>query len=128
LIPEFVGRLPVEVSLDSLDKDALKRILTEPKNAIVKQYQKFLQLDRVELVFTPDALDAAAEGALKQRTGARGLRSIIEDVLLEVMYEIPSRADVKQVIINGDVISQHNKPKLITRTERANIYPEDESA
>ena len=128
LIPEFVGRLPVEVSLDSLDKDALKRILTEPKNAIVKQYQKFLQLDRVELVFTPDALDAAAEGALKQRTGARGLRSIIEDVLLEVMYEIPSRADVKQVIINGDVISAHNKPKLITRTERANIYPENESA
>ncbi len=128
LIPEFVGRLPVEVSLDSLDKDALKRILTEPKNAIVKQYQKFLQLDRVELVFTPDALDAAAEGALKQKTGARGLRSIIEDVLLEVMYEIPSRADVKQVVINGDVISQHNKPKLITRTERAAIYPEDESA
>ncbi len=83
LIPEFVGRLPVAVSLDSLDKDALIRILTEPKNAIVKQYQKFLQLDRVELVFTNDALDAAAEGALKQRTGARGLRSIIEDVLLE---------------------------------------------
>ena len=128
LIPEFVGRLPVEVSLDSLDKDALKRILIEPKNAIVKQYQKFLQLDRVELVFTPDALDAAAEGALKQRTGARGLRSIIEDVLLEVMYEIPSRADVKQVIINGDVISAHNKPKLITRTERATLYPENESA
>jgi ATP-dependent Clp protease ATP-binding subunit ClpX len=128
LIPEFVGRLPVTVSLDSLDKDALKRILTEPKNAIVKQYQKFLQLDRVELVFTPDALDAAAEGALKQRTGARGLRSIIEDVLLEVMYEIPSRADVKQVIINGDVISAHNKPKLITRTERATLYPENESA
>ena len=128
LIPEFVGRLPVVVSLESLDKDALIRILTEPKNAIIKQYQKFLQLDRVELVFTPDALDAAAEGALKQRTGARGLRSIIEDVLLEVMYEIPSRADVKQVIINGDVISAHNKPKLITRTERANIYPENESA
>src|SRR6266516_1940297 len=88
LIPEFVGRLPVAVSLDSLDKDALIRILTEPKNAIVKQYQKFLQLDRVELVFTQDALNAAAEGALKQRTGARGLRSIIEDILLEIMYEI----------------------------------------
>ena len=128
LIPEFVGRLPVDVSLDSLDKDALIRILTEPKNAIVKQYQKFLQIDRVELVFTPDALDAAAEGALKQRTGARGLRSIIEDVLLEVMYEIPSRADVKKVIINGDVITQRNKPLLITRTERATAYSEDESA
>ena len=127
LIPEFVGRLPVAVSLDSLDKDALIRILTEPKNAIVKQYQKFLQLDRVELVFTNDALDAAAEGALKQRTGARGLRSIIEDVLLDVMYEIPSRADVKKVIINGDVITSHLKPLLITRSERATSY-EDESA
>src|SRR5207245_2288066 len=128
LIPEFVGRLPVAVSLDSLDKDALIRILTEPKNAIVKQYQKFLQLDRVELVFTQYALDAAAEGALKQRTGARGLRSIIEDVLLEIMYEIPSRADVKKVIINGDVIMQHNKPLLITLTERTTAYSEDETA
>ncbi len=128
LIPEFVGRLPVAVSLDSLDKDALIRILTEPKNAIVKQYQKFLQLDRVELVFTNDALDAAAEGALKQRTGARGLRSIIEDILLDVMYEIPSRADVKKVVINGDVITQRNKPLLVTRTERSTVYSEDESA
>ena len=128
LIPEFVGRLPVAVGLDSLDKDALIRILTEPKNAIIKQYQKILQLDRVELAFTPDALDAAADGALKQRTGARGLRSIIEDVLLDVMYEIPSRADVKKVIINGDVISQRNKPLLITRTERNTAYAEDESA
>ncbi len=128
LIPEFIGRLPVAVSLDSLDKNALVRILTEPKNAIVKQYQKFLQLDRVELIFTSDALDAAAEGALKQRTGARGLRSIIEDVLLDVMYEIPSRADVKKVIINGDVITSRHKPLLVTRTERANAYSEDESA
>ncbi len=128
LIPEFVGRLPVQVSLDNLDKDALIRILTEPKNAIVKQYQKFLQLDRVELVFTNDALDAAAERALKQRTGARGLRTIIEDVLLEVMYEIPSRADVKKVIINGDVIKLRNKPLLVTRGERNTAYSEDESA
>jgi ATP-dependent Clp protease ATP-binding subunit ClpX len=128
LIPEFVGRLPVVVSLDSLDKDALIRILTEPKNAIVKQYQKFLSLDRVELIFTNDALAAAAEGALKQRTGARGLRTIIEDVLLDVMYEIPSRADVRKVIINGDVITARNKPLLITRGERSTVYPEDESA
>ncbi|HET9921070.1 MAG TPA: ATP-dependent Clp protease ATP-binding subunit ClpX [Ktedonobacteraceae bacterium] len=133
LIPEFVGRLPVAVSLDNLDKEALVRILTEPKNAIIKQYQKFLQLDRVELVFTNDALDAAAEGALKQRTGARGLRSIVEDVLLDVMYEIPSRTDVKKVIINADVISAHHKPLLITRTgasERADrtAYSQDESA
>jgi len=128
LIPEFVGRLPVQVSLDSLDKAALVRILTEPKNAIVKQYQKLLQLDRVELVFTNDALDAAAEGALKQRTGARGLRTIVEDVLLEVMYEIPSRSDIKKVVINGDVITSHHKPLLVTRGERNSAYPEDESA
>ncbi len=128
LIPEFVGRLPVAVSLDSLNKEALIRILTEPKNAIIKQYQKFLQLDRVELVFTTDALDAAAEGALKQRTGARGLRSIIEDVLLDVMYEIPSRGDVKKVIINSDVITAHHKPLLETRSSRTTAYPEDESA
>jgi ATP-dependent Clp protease ATP-binding subunit ClpX len=128
LIPEFVGRLPVQVSLDRLDKAALVRILTEPKNAIVKQYQKLLQLDRVELVFTTDALDAAAEGALKQRTGARGLRTIVEDVLLEVMYEIPSRSDIKKVVINGDVIKSHHKPLLVTRGERNSAYPEDESA
>ncbi|WP_126554128.1 ATP-dependent Clp protease ATP-binding subunit ClpX [Dictyobacter kobayashii] len=128
LIPEFVGRLPVEVALDSLDKDALIQILTEPKNAIVKQYQKFLQLDRVELVFTNDALEAAAECALRQKTGARGLRTIIEDVLLDIMYEIPSRADVKKVIVNGDVINTHNKPLLVTRGERNTTYSEDESA
>jgi ATP-dependent Clp protease ATP-binding subunit ClpX len=128
LIPEFVGRLPVEVALDSLDKEALIRILTEPKNAIVKQYQKFLQLDRVELVFSTDALEAAAERALKQKTGARGLRTIIEEVLLDIMYEIPSRADVKKVVINGDVISAHHKPLLVTRGERNTAYSEDESA
>ncbi len=128
LIPEFVGRLPVSVALDSLDKAALIRILTEPKNAIVKQYQKFLQLDRVELVFTNDALDAAADEALKRRTGARGLRSIVEDVLLDVMYEIPSRGDVKKVIINGEVIAEHHKPLLVTRGDRNSAYSEDESA
>jgi ATP-dependent Clp protease ATP-binding subunit ClpX len=128
LIPEFVGRLPVTVSLEPLDKEALIRILTEPKNAIIKQYQKFLQLDHVDLVFTNDALDATAESALKQRTGARGLRSIIEDVLLDVMYEIPSRADVKKVIINGDVITSRHKPLLVTRSDRAVAYSEDESA
>ncbi len=128
LIPEFVGRLPVNVSLESLDKAALVRILTEPKNAIIKQYQKLLQLDRVELSFTSEALDAAAENALKQKTGARGLRSIIENVLLEVMYEIPSRSDVKKVVISGEVISQNHKPLLITRSERTNDYSEDESA
>jgi ATP-dependent Clp protease ATP-binding subunit ClpX len=128
LIPEFVGRLPVQVSLDNLDKAALVRILTEPKNAIIKQYQKFLQLDRVELVFTDEALEAAAENALKQKTGARGLRTIIEEVLLDVMYEIPSRADVKKVVINDEVITSRHKPMLVTRGERNPAYSEDESA
>jgi ATP-dependent Clp protease ATP-binding subunit ClpX len=129
LIPEFVGRLPVVVNLENLDKAALVRILTEPKNAVIKQYQKSFQLDRVELVFTADALDAAAESALKHKTGARGLRSIIEEVLLDVMYEIPSRSDVKKVIINGDVISQSLKPTMITRNEQRQAeLLEDESA
>lgn len=128
LIPEFVGRLPIQVSLDSLDKEALVRILTEPKNAVIKQYQKFLQLDRVELVFTGEALEAAAEKAMKQKTGARGLRTIIEDILLDVMYEIPSRVDVKKVIINGEVITSRHKPLLVTRGERNTAYSEDESA
>ncbi|HEY7125908.1 MAG TPA: ATP-dependent Clp protease ATP-binding subunit ClpX [Ktedonobacterales bacterium] len=130
LIPEFVGRLPVVVSLENLDKATLVRILTEPKNAVIKQYQKSLQLDRVELVFTADALDAAAESALKHKTGARGLRTIIEEVLLDVMYEIPSRTDVKKVVINGDVISNSHKPAMITRgsEQRSTELLEDESA
>ncbi|MBM2811148.1 MAG: clpX [Chloroflexi bacterium] len=118
LIPEFVGRLPVVVSLDQLDKDALMRILIEPKNALTKQYAKFLALDRVELVFTPDALEAAAERALVYRTGARGLRTLIEEVLLEVMYEIPSRGDVKKCVINADTITQGKSPILLTRSDR----------
>lgn len=130
LIPEFVGRLPVAVSLDSLDKEALIRILTEPKNAIVKQYQKILQLDHVDLEFQKDALNAAAEGALKQRTGARGLRTIIEDVLLDVMYEIPSRADVAKVIIKvNDKNTARLEWKYEPRSSRNTIvYSEDESA
>jgi ATP-dependent Clp protease ATP-binding subunit ClpX len=119
LIPEFIGRLPVTVSLDNLDKDALVRILTEPKNAITKQYQKFLQLDRVELSFTPDALDAAAEEALHHKTGARGLRTIVEGVLLDVMYDIPSRTDVRKVVITADVIRKQGAPQLILREGRS---------
>src|SRR5207249_2411048 len=96
LIPEFVGRLPVVVPLQALDEGDLMRILTEPKNAIVKQYQKFLALDKVELQLTPDALQAAAKGAAKRKTGARGLRTIIEEVLLDVMYEIPSSTNIRK--------------------------------
>jgi ATP-dependent Clp protease ATP-binding subunit ClpX len=128
LIPEFVGRLPITVSLENLDRDALVRILTEPKNAIIKQYQKLMHLDRTELTFTDDALEAAADSALKQKTGARGLRTVIEDVLLDVMFEIPSRSDVKKVIIDGETITHQKPAQLITRSEARAVELEDESA
>src|SRR5438270_949973 len=119
LIPEFVGRLPVVVSVDPLSKGDLMRILTEPRNAISKQYAKLLSLDKVELVFTRDALEAAAERALQLKTGARGLRTIIEEVLLEVMYEIPSRADVRKCIICRETIAHGQAPLLGTPRPRA---------
>jgi ATP-dependent Clp protease ATP-binding subunit ClpX len=118
LIPEFIGRLPVVVSVDPLNKEALMKILTEPKNAIIKQYQKFLALDKVELTLTPDALEAAAEEALKLKTGARGLRTVIEDVLLDVMYEIPSRSDVKKCVINAETIRSRRSPILLNHAGR----------
>ena len=118
LIPEFVGRMPVTVSVEPLDKQMLIQILTEPKNAIIKQFQRLFSLDNVELVFTEDALEAAAEEAMKHKTGARGLRTIIEETLLEVMYEIPSRRDVKKCVINADTILRKTAPLLLTKSER----------
>src|SRR3982075_651231 len=118
LIPEFVGRLPVVVPLQALDEGDLMRILTEPKNAIVKQYQKFLALDKVELQLTPDALQAAAKGAAKRKTGARGLRTIIEEVLLDVMYEIPSSTNIRKVVVTGDSIEGRMKPLLLSKNEQ----------
>jgi ATP-dependent Clp protease ATP-binding subunit ClpX len=118
LIPEFVGRLPIIVALESLDQKALVKILTEPKNAIVKQYQKLLAQDKVELSFTDDALEAAADKALKQKTGARGLRTIIEETLLDVMYDIPSQESVGKCIITRDAIEGKRAPMLITRNDR----------
>jgi ATP-dependent Clp protease ATP-binding subunit ClpX len=117
LIPEFVGRLPVAVSLDHLSREDLMRILVEPKNAVVKQYQKILKLDNVDLIFTQDALEAAAEQAEQRKTGARGLRTTIEEVLLEVMYEIPSLEGIRKCIINGDVINRRRRPLLATINE-----------
>ncbi len=114
LIPEFIGRLPIVASLEALDKPALMRILTEPKNAIVRQFQRMFTLDKVELVFTPEALDTSAEEALKRKTGARGLRTIIEEVLLDVMYEIPSMPDVRKCVINADTIRERKRPLLLT--------------
>jgi len=112
-IPEMVGRLPVTVSLDSLDKDSLVRVLTEPKNAIVKQYQLLFSMDGVELEFTPDGLEAAAERALEHQTGARSLRYIIEETLLDVMYELPSLTDVARCIVGREAVEGSEDPVLI---------------
>ncbi len=122
LIPEFVGRLPVVVALDHLTHDDLLRILVEPRNAVVKQYQKFFKLDDVELVFTPDALQAAANQAEKRKTGARGLRTTIEEVLLDVMYDIPSLDSVRKCIVNADVINNRTRPLLMTVNDRPIEY------
>ena len=116
MIPEFIGRVPVITSVENLDKPALIQILTEPKNALVKQYQRLFDIDDVELEITPDALDAIAELALKRGTGARGLRAILESVLLGVMYDVPSRADIAKVILTHECISDGGAPTLIART------------
>ena len=115
LIPEFAGRLPVVVTLEALDKAALIKILQEPKNALVKQYQHFLAMDNVELEFEPEALEAIAEEALKRSAGARGLRAIIESVMRNVMYDVPSRSDVVKCIVTADAIRNHAEPKMIVK-------------
>ena len=111
LIPELVGRLPVIVGLENLDKDALARILKEPKNAIIKQYQKLFGLDGKELIFTDDAIETIAALAIERGTGARGLRSIMEEVMLPISYEAPSMENVEAVIVNGKVVSEHCEPE-----------------
>lgn len=114
LIPEFVGRLPVIVTLEALDEKALVRILTEPKNALVKQYQKFFELDGINLEFKEDALETIAREAMKRNTGARGLRAIIEDIMLDVMYEVPSRDDITKCTITKEVVGKKEQPILLT--------------
>ena len=113
LIPEFIGRLPVVATLDELDEAALIKILTEPKNALTKQYQKLLSLDNVRLKFTDAALSAIAKRAVERKAGARGLRAILEDVMLDVMYEIPSRGGVTECIINEESITKKEKPIIV---------------
>jgi ATP-dependent Clp protease ATP-binding subunit ClpX len=128
LIPEFVGRLPMVVALEALDQDAMVRILTEPKNALIKQYQQFFAMDNVELAFTEDALAAVADEAVRQKTGARGLRTVIEDTLLDVMYEIPSRGDVRKCVVSAETITNKQRPLLLTRsgqTVEGDIADED---
>ncbi len=121
LIPEFVGRVPIIVTLDALDKETLIKILTEPRNALVKQYKKLLELDGVDLEFMDDALDAIADEAMRRNTGARGLRAIIEDVMLEVMYEVPSRIDITKVLVTRDAIAKKEKPLLVTVDARRRV-------
>nr|WP_196790943.1 ATP-dependent Clp protease ATP-binding subunit ClpX [Motilibacter aurantiacus] len=115
MIPEFIGRLPVLTSVHNLDQEALMRILTEPRNALLKQYRKLFELDGVELEFTEDALSAVADQAILRGTGARGLRAIMEEVLQSVMYDVPSRKDVAKVVIDRDVVLSHVNPTLVPR-------------
>ena len=119
LIPEFIGRLPVISSVHSLDKQALVRILVEPKNALVKQYRKFFEFDGVELEFSDDALEAVADQAILRGTGARGLRAILEEVLLDVQYDLPSRDDIRRCVITADVVSSGVNPTLVPRDREA---------
>src|SRR5216110_14760 len=124
LIPEFVGRLPITVTVDYLDEADIIRILTEPKNAFVKQYQKFFALDDVQLVFEPAALTAIAKKALQPGTGARGLKSIIEDILLNSMFEVPSRPEVKRCVITEKSVNFSNEPEMYSEEELEEIAPE----
>ncbi|AQL56398.1 ATP-dependent Clp protease ATP-binding subunit ClpX [Abyssicoccus albus] len=112
LIPEFIGRVPIVANLDTLDVDALNQILTEPKNALVKQYKKMLELDEIELEFDHDALSAVSELAIERKTGARGLRSIIEETLVDIMFDVPSNDDIHKVVITKDTIVNEQSPEL----------------
>ena len=113
LIPEFIGRLPVLVTLEELSKDALVRIITEPKNALIKQYRKLFAMDDVELEVTDDAVEAIAEQALERKTGARGLRGIMEKIMNNIMYELPSRDDVNKCIITRETVEAEKDPELV---------------
>jgi ATP-dependent Clp protease ATP-binding subunit ClpX len=117
LIPEFIGRLPVIGAVSNLDREALIRILVEPKNALIKQYRKFFEFEDVELEFSDDALEAIADQALLRGTGARGLRAILEEVLLEIMYDLPSRSDIGRCVVDGKVVLENVNPTLVPRTE-----------
>ncbi|MEA3509997.1 MAG: ATP-dependent Clp protease ATP-binding subunit ClpX [Actinomycetota bacterium] len=129
LIPEFIGRLPVIATVDDLDVDDLVHVLTQPKNALVKQYEKFFEMDGVELVVTEEALCAIAEQAMNRGTGARGLRAIMEEVLLDTMYELPARSDIARVVIDEQVVRERVNPTLVPITELASSdMPEERSA
>lgn len=128
MIPEFVGRMPVTTTVDPLDHAALVDVLTQPKNALVRQYKAMFTLDNVELVFTDDALHSAADLAIKHETGARGLRSIIENCLLDVMFEIPSREDIRKVVVNADTIRMRARPMILSASEKPLSWSDGEKA
>jgi len=121
LIPELVGRMPVTASLQELDRDAMIRILQEPRNALTKQYQKLLDMENVGLTFTPDAIEAVADRAIVRKTGARGLRSILEDVMRDVMYAVPSMENVRQVIVSGDVVEGRAEARIINDEDDVDV-------
>ena len=121
LIPEFMGRIPVVSTLQPLDEPALVRILQEPKNALVKQYSRLLELENVKLTFAPGSLEAIAREAIRRKSGARGLRAILENVMLDIMYDIPSRDDVAEVVINGDVILKKAEPLIVYTNEEDEV-------
>jgi ATP-dependent Clp protease ATP-binding subunit ClpX len=116
MIPEFIGRLPMVGAVHALDKPALMQILTEPKNALVKQYGKIFEFDDVELDITPEALEAIADLALTRGTGARGLRALLEETLLDVMYEVPGRTDVAKVVVTAESVNNKVSPEIVTKT------------
>ena len=124
LIPEFVGRLPVIATLDELDLDAFVNILSEPKNALVKQYQKLFNMEEVSLEFEPAALSAVAKKAMERKTGARGLRSILEAILLELMYELPSMENVEKVVITEATIDGTSEPQIIYAADEPKLASE----
>jgi ATP-dependent Clp protease ATP-binding subunit ClpX len=117
LIPELVGRLPVVAPLHELDEKALMRILVEPKNSLIKQYQKYFELEKVKLTFTDDAIMEIARLAVKRETGARGLRSILEDLMLDLMYEIPSQSNISEVIINREAVLERKSPIILYKSK-----------
>lgn len=123
LIPEFIGRLPIIATLKELDKEALVKILVEPKNALVKQYQKLFQIDDVELCFEQEAIEAIVEKAIERKTGARGLRSIIEEIMRDIMYEIPSNPNIEKCTITKDTVINGEGPETVINKERTTRKP-----
>ena len=123
LIPEFIGRLPIIATLKDLDKEALIKILVEPKNSLVKQYQKLFEIDGVELVFEQEALEAIVDKAIERKTGARGLRSIIEEIMRDIMFEIPSNPNIEKCIITKATVSDNAEPKIVINENKERLKP-----